>query len=78
MIITQFVAGGPLVVAKQAPGGSLVVVTQFPTPTFTIQSPHRYYIDGRQVSETEFSSQGRRPGDGVGMTLLDTRPLDVK
>jgi hypothetical protein len=82
LVVTQLVVGGPLVLASQAPGGSLVIVTQFPTPTLTIQSPPEFYIQGRRVSETEFNSQTRPPGDGVGMTLLDThaeaRPIDLK
>src|SRR5215471_18017823 len=64
LIYTQFVAGGPLVVASQGPGGSLVVVTQFDVPTFTVQLPSRFYnAEGRRVSEAEFYSQTRRPDD---------------
>ena len=38
-VITQFVAGGPLVVGTQALDGSLIVVTQFPAPRYTIHLP---------------------------------------
>src|SRR5215470_746087 len=38
-IFTQFIAGGPMTVATQAPDGSLVVVTQYPVQSLTFSSP---------------------------------------
>src|SRR4051812_44833018 len=42
LIYTQFVAGGPLTLATQAPHGSLVVVAQYQLPP--IQLPTRYFV----------------------------------
>ena len=60
-ILTQFVAGGPLTLATQAPNGSLVIVTQYPVQSLTIHGLSRYLVtdpDGtqREVSRSEFHS----------------------
>ena len=59
-----------------------MVVTQFLLPTVEIQLPPRFYIESGRVSEAEFYSLTRRPNDGVGMSLIDTRykppPIDLK
>ena len=65
--LTQVVAGGSGVFPK-------LPEVQFPVPTFTIQSPSQYYIEGRRVLATEFYSEANRPG-GVGLTLLEMRHL---
>jgi len=57
-ILTQFVAGGPLTLATQAPNGSLVIVTQYPVESLTIRAPTQYFVissDGtkRAVSWSE-------------------------
>jgi hypothetical protein len=82
LIVTQFVAGGPVIIASQAPGGPLVIVTQLTVPTYEIQLPRRFYVEDGAVSGTEFHSPTHRPNDGVGMSLIDTRfeapSLDLK
>jgi hypothetical protein len=82
LVVTQYSVGGPLIVASQAPGGPLAVTTQFDVPTIKMQSPARYYIEGRRVSETEFFPQMHRANDAVGLSLIDTHyelpPIDYK
>jgi hypothetical protein len=73
LVLTQYSVGGPLVPLSFA-GGSLVVLTEFASPTFEVQLPPRYYLEGKEVSEAEFFLQTRRPSDGpLGLGLIDTR-----
>jgi hypothetical protein len=58
-IFTQFVAGGPLTLATQAPDGSLVVITQYPVQPLTFYGPDRYVVvdpAGTQREVSEFHS----------------------
>ena len=81
-IFTQFVAGGPLTVATQAPNGSLVVVTQYPVQSLTLFGPDRYLAvdpDGteREVSLSEFQRRVRSDVRSLGLFDFRYQP-DIK
>jgi hypothetical protein len=58
LILTQFVAGGPLALATQAPNGSLVIITQYPVRPISIREPTRYLLTDPDGTQREVSRSG--------------------
>jgi len=69
-VFTQFVVGGPLMVATQVTDGSLVVVTQYELPT--IQMPTRHYVVEAGGTRRELSGSAF-PGARQSLDLIDFR-----